>query len=169
MSTGKPSNRLLRGSRQQPPMSCQSCRSRKLRCDRDNPCANCTSRGIPCQRAQTTTATRPPSSLSPSASTQLLLKRLEAIENVISLQPERVNQCQANQDQPATLPNLMRAPLTPSILSTPSSFPNNSVSTGSPLWHYRQDVDSQISTHKSALPFPSSTGWLYRKRNDVSS
>lgn len=31
------------------PVSCQFCRSRKLRCSRQFPCPNCTSRGIPCQ------------------------------------------------------------------------------------------------------------------------
>lgn len=161
MSTAKSSNRLTRGSRQQPPMSCQSCRSRKLRCDRDHQCANCTSRGIPCQRTQTAVSTRP--SPSPSASTQLL-SRLEVIENIISLQSEHMNECKAKQGQPATLPTPQ---LPPSILSTPSSFSNNSVSPGSSSWHCHQDFDPQISTQKPAPPFPSSTGWLYRKRTEV--
>lgn len=34
-------------SRQQP-SSCTSCRKRKLKCSRDNPCSNCTVRGIEC-------------------------------------------------------------------------------------------------------------------------
>lgn len=34
--------------RRQPQVSCNFCRSKKLKCDRAQPCFNCTSRGIPC-------------------------------------------------------------------------------------------------------------------------
>jgi hypothetical protein len=37
-----------RATRQQP-VSCRSCRSRKLRCDRGFPCSNCASRGVACE------------------------------------------------------------------------------------------------------------------------
>jgi hypothetical protein len=33
----------------QDPVSCESCRKKKLKCDREMPCANCTSRGVPCE------------------------------------------------------------------------------------------------------------------------
>ena len=39
----------MRRSRIRPdPVSCQSCRSKKLRCSRVQPCGNCTARGISC-------------------------------------------------------------------------------------------------------------------------
>lgn len=33
----------------QDPVSCESCRKKKLKCDREMPCANCTSRGVSCE------------------------------------------------------------------------------------------------------------------------
>ncbi|KAL6359595.1 hypothetical protein LRP88_07016 [Fusarium phalaenopsidis] len=36
----------------QRPVSCHFCRVRKLRCSRDFPCSNCTSRGVPCREPQ---------------------------------------------------------------------------------------------------------------------
>ena len=44
----------------QDPVSCDSCRKKKLKCDRGVPCANCTSRGVACEyqgRRPVTTAT----------------------------------------------------------------------------------------------------------------
>lgn len=32
-------------------LSCSSCRQRKLKCDRDEPCSNCVARNVPCQYA----------------------------------------------------------------------------------------------------------------------
>jgi hypothetical protein len=40
-------DRTPKSSRQEP-SSCQSCRTKKLRCNRVEPCSNCTVRGIPC-------------------------------------------------------------------------------------------------------------------------
>jgi hypothetical protein len=37
------------GSSRQRPVSCHFCRTRKLRCSRQFPCPNCTTRGINCQ------------------------------------------------------------------------------------------------------------------------
>lgn len=45
---GRVEKHPARASRSRP-VSCQFCRSRKLRCSRQFPCPNCTSRGIPCQ------------------------------------------------------------------------------------------------------------------------
>lgn len=36
----------------QRPVSCHFCRVRKLRCSRDFPCSNCTSRGVSCREPQ---------------------------------------------------------------------------------------------------------------------
>jgi hypothetical protein len=48
----------------QDPVSCDSCRKKKLKCDRDMPCANCTSRSVICEyqgRRPLATATSPDS------------------------------------------------------------------------------------------------------------
>lgn len=39
------------------PISCQLCRSMKLKCSREQPCSNCISRNVPCERAFPSTAT----------------------------------------------------------------------------------------------------------------
>ena len=41
---------LQRWSR--PPLSCQPCRKKKRRCDRNQPCSNCSLRSMPCEYAQ---------------------------------------------------------------------------------------------------------------------
>ena len=35
--------------RQRDPLSCHSCRSKKLKCDRQRPCSNCTTRRLTCE------------------------------------------------------------------------------------------------------------------------
>lgn len=42
------SNNEVRRPRQAP-VSCQLCRAKKLRCDRQHPCSNCSARGVTCQ------------------------------------------------------------------------------------------------------------------------
>lgn len=42
------SNKRTRCPRQDP-VSCQFCRSKKLKCDRRQPCSNCSARGVTCQ------------------------------------------------------------------------------------------------------------------------
>ncbi|PSR78117.1 hypothetical protein BD289DRAFT_129978 [Coniella lustricola] len=46
-TSSSPYPRTARG-RRQPQTSCDFCRSKKLKCDRGQPCSNCTSRGIVC-------------------------------------------------------------------------------------------------------------------------
>ena len=63
------------------PVSCQSCRSKKLKCSRVQPCSNCTARGIICKylvppRGQTDTA-------STIHSNDELLKRIERLESIV--------------------------------------------------------------------------------------
>lgn len=43
---GVPLRMMQRWTR--PPMSCQLCRSKKLRCDRSEPCSNCALRKVEC-------------------------------------------------------------------------------------------------------------------------
>lgn len=58
-----PSSIMKRGRTRPDPVSCQSCRSKKLKCNRIQPCSNCSARGINCsfiappQRETETTST----------------------------------------------------------------------------------------------------------------
>lgn len=74
----------------QDPVSCESCRKKKLKCSRQHPCSNCTSRGIRCEFNRLPTADlikpAPPaeqedvSSLrDENAAVKARLERLEAI------------------------------------------------------------------------------------------
>ncbi|KAH7156687.1 hypothetical protein EDB81DRAFT_717091 [Dactylonectria macrodidyma] len=72
--------------------SCQLCRERKLRCNRQFPCSNCTARRVTCQAPQVQTATteraaveKTPENL-PRFSHDELLKRLESLEALIAAQ-----------------------------------------------------------------------------------
>lgn len=63
------------------PVSCQSCRSKKLKCNRVQPCSNCTARGITCKflvppQGETNTT-------STSHSTTEILERIERLESIV--------------------------------------------------------------------------------------
>lgn len=75
-------NSSMQRNRSRPdPVSCQSCRSKKLKCNRVQPCANCTSRGISCHFLV------PPSKLTRTASTVEgipdILSRIERLETIV--------------------------------------------------------------------------------------
>lgn len=65
-----PKDQQKRAIRQQP-VSCRSCRSRKLRCNRELPCSNCACRGVPCELED---AVRPPAAPTSSLESELLEK-----------------------------------------------------------------------------------------------
>ncbi|KAL6915813.1 hypothetical protein FSHL1_007263 [Fusarium sambucinum] len=84
----------------QRPVSCHFCRVRKLRCSRDFPCSNCTSRGVQCQSQDpprlTPTATAPVSrpiakrgDPPPTEREAEILSRLEKLEALLA---QRTNQ-----------------------------------------------------------------------------
>ena len=67
------------------PVSCQSCRSKKLKCNRVQPCTNCLARGITCDFL-----VPPPSSTSQCSTTHTnaeLLERIERLESIIREKP----------------------------------------------------------------------------------
>jgi len=68
------------------PVSCQSCRSKKLKCSRVHPCSNCTTRGITCnflfQPQGKVDAT------STSNNNADLLGRIERLESIVLKQKE---------------------------------------------------------------------------------
>jgi Fungal Zn(2)-Cys(6) binuclear cluster domain len=73
----------------QEPVSCQSCRAKKLRCNRQWPCSNCLSRGITCQHPSLPPPISEPSEREPTTSTSsgndsaAILARLKRLEDVV--------------------------------------------------------------------------------------
>jgi len=68
------------------PVSCQSCRTKKLKCNRVQPCSNCTARGITCRflvrpGGQTNTTSTPHSNAD-------LLERIARLESMVLKQAE---------------------------------------------------------------------------------
>jgi hypothetical protein len=76
-----PKNQQKRATRQQP-VSCRSCRSRKLRCNREFPCSNCVSRSVTCELEN---AVRPPHGPPRSLESELL-KRVRKLERLAESQ-----------------------------------------------------------------------------------
>jgi hypothetical protein len=82
----------------QRPMACQLCRERKLRCNRQFPCSNCTARGVSCQAPrvqqpglrQSAAVERTLPAAVPTALLQVtneeLLRRLETVEALLTSQ-----------------------------------------------------------------------------------
>lgn len=75
-----PSN-MRRNRARAEPVSCQSCRAKKLKCNRVQPCSNCTTRGITCSflvppRGQADTTSRPHSDLG-------IVERVERLESIV--------------------------------------------------------------------------------------
>ncbi|KAL1955984.1 hypothetical protein VTO42DRAFT_7884 [Malbranchea cinnamomea] len=71
----------------QDPVSCQFCRAKKLRCDRRQPCSNCTARDIRCQPAIASRAASQPLNrerLSPSSENAEILERLKRLEETVA-------------------------------------------------------------------------------------
>jgi Fungal Zn(2)-Cys(6) binuclear cluster domain len=63
----------------QRPISCEFCRSRKLRCSREAPCSNCIARGLRCELENTTKQSTPESEI---------LQRLDRLERLLSKKHE---------------------------------------------------------------------------------
>jgi len=72
---GRSANPLKRP--RQDPVSCQFCRSKKLKCDRQQPCSNCLTRGLPCA-GQAQKALH-----QPDAENASILARLKRLEDIV--------------------------------------------------------------------------------------
>lgn len=66
-------HKMQRGRARPDPVSCQSCRSKKLKCNRVQPCSNCAARSIPCNFLV------PP----PRESNAELIARIERLESIV--------------------------------------------------------------------------------------
>lgn len=73
------------GISRQRPVSCQFCRTRKLRCSRTAPCTNCVSRGIACDLEQSFPQPGGASNSSSAESTEIY-DRLRRLENLLDQQ-----------------------------------------------------------------------------------
>ncbi|KIY02593.1 uncharacterized protein Z520_01058 [Fonsecaea multimorphosa CBS 102226] len=68
----------------QDPISCQFCRSKKLKCNRQQPCSNCASRGLVCDGKLAPYGRRAPASaVDEDASDQSVLARLKRLEDIV--------------------------------------------------------------------------------------
>ena len=71
-------NQRMRRSRAHPdPVSCQSCRIKKLKCNRVQPCSNCAARGIACSFLV------PPRQPETSATDSDIIERLQRLESLV--------------------------------------------------------------------------------------
>ena len=66
----------------QDPVSCQFCRTKKLKCNRDQPCQNCLARGIECERKGSLPAARSQHAHVPADNTNILA-RLQRLEDIV--------------------------------------------------------------------------------------
>ncbi|KAL3466175.1 putative fungal-specific transcription factor [Aspergillus heterothallicus] len=96
--------------RDKPQLSCNQCRRRKSRCDRNRPCSCCTSRGQLCTYPDTSAATGPPQQpLSTTTSAHDRIVRLEGL--IISMMQGSIGKVYTNQ------------PLDPDVHSMPGPTP----------------------------------------------
>ncbi|KAF2494682.1 hypothetical protein BU16DRAFT_487866 [Lophium mytilinum] len=75
------------GVPRQRPVSCRSCRARKLRCSRDAPCTNCVSRGLRCELDNSSGS--PPRSVQTPESE--VVERLRKLEELVESQRSQRN------------------------------------------------------------------------------
>ncbi|KAI1804647.1 hypothetical protein F4811DRAFT_570889 [Daldinia bambusicola] len=131
------------------PVSCQSCRSKKLRCNRVQPCSNCAARGISCHFLV------PPQKTAETPTTEYssdeLIARIERLEAIV-LQPSPVG------THPRHAPDDSRH--VSQALFTPTSEP-----TVGPGIHQTRDKDSDflenVGTREDSLLSPLSHGLVF--------
>ncbi len=126
-------NRSIRNGRvqRQRPVSCNFCRSRKLRCSRTSPCTNCSSRGIPC-RLDLPVPT-PATPATSDGTVQSILRRLQLLEQLVLSQDKanptleatsRISTVQPLHDlsigSPESSDAAFRAPELPSYVDSPT-------------------------------------------------
>lgn len=71
----------------QDPVSCLFCRSKKLKCDRQQPCSNCATRGLPCNGQ--VQPRRENASLPAEADNLSILDRLKRLEDIVMGTPKQ--------------------------------------------------------------------------------
>ncbi|KAI2779366.1 hypothetical protein F4815DRAFT_446400 [Daldinia loculata] len=133
------------------PVSCQSCRSKKLKCNRIQPCSNCAARGISCHFLV------PPLGRSETVATEPnfaeIVGRIERLESVVLQSPPSDAHLQHASDDNRRHANL-------------SSFTPISGHIVEPDVHHNRDKDSQflenIATREDELISPLSCSLVFR-------
>jgi hypothetical protein len=82
------------------PVSCQSCRAKKLKCNRAQPCSNCTARGITCNFLIPPKA--PVETTSTLQSNAELLERINRLESIVLKQQIQVETRSGENSGPTT-------------------------------------------------------------------
>ncbi|KAE8360074.1 hypothetical protein BDV27DRAFT_135130 [Aspergillus caelatus] len=72
---------MQRRRRRQVPVSCQLCRTMKLKCDREQPCSNCSTRGVTCERVHAVPPSVQPAL--PNSTHNDVLARLQRLEDIV--------------------------------------------------------------------------------------
>ncbi|KAL2415430.1 putative transcription factor lepB [Exophiala dermatitidis] len=132
----------------QEPVSCQFCRSKKLKCDRQQPCSNCVTRGLPCDGHG-----QPPHKVPAQVEGQndSILARLKRLEEIV-LGPSATNSIGVNQ-----IPQLSSG--------LPQSRPTTSpVTCATPASEYEEAVHTleNLGTREGPWCPPSYTGPVFR-------
>ncbi|EED14228.1 conserved hypothetical protein [Talaromyces stipitatus ATCC 10500] len=151
----EPNDLAKRRAPRQDPVSCQSCRKKKLKCDRLQPCSSCRSRRIPCKYAVANVAHQyvpPPMASAPAvAATGIPSSTNNSITTTAQPQvyraPEvQINSQDATEEERSTdwLENIMMAPRVPDAL--PMSIKNK-----------------LITANHSAVPVTNLTSFLPRE------
>lgn len=111
------SNRRTRCPRQDP-VSCQFCRSKKLKCDRRQPCSNCSARGVTCQPVarHSPQARQDDKQQHPCPDNVEILARLKALEDRVSAMGSGSFLSTQSPQQPFT-----STPISRTSLSTPTT------------------------------------------------
>lgn len=78
----RPINMQTSKSRQEP-LSCQLCRSKKLRCNRVQPCSNCQARNIPCHFLNPPSRNQRGRTAPTGQITDEILERLTRLESIV--------------------------------------------------------------------------------------
>lgn len=126
----------------QDPVSCESCRKRKQKCSREQPCSNCTNRGVPCvffgRKVGVTTASNssiPPDAGDLRAENAAIKARLDRLEEIV------FNHSLGSDGGASEPPSKVRRIAPPkSIILTPSSTAS-SQSDPELARKYRHDVE----------------------------
>jgi hypothetical protein len=74
--------------RRQDPVSCQLCRSKKLKCNRLQPCSNCKARGVTCEFSSSKTPEKDGSRV--QIENETILARLKRLEDVVLTQENQL-------------------------------------------------------------------------------
>ncbi|KFY16655.1 hypothetical protein V492_01183 [Pseudogymnoascus sp. VKM F-4246] len=118
MEETKPSRRIR--CPRQDPVSCQFCRSKKLKCDRQHPCSNCSARGVTCQpvvrhKPQTP---RGDQQQPPIPENVAILARLKKLEDKVSAMGNVSFLSGQSPQQPSPTTSISRTPLSTSTTRT---------------------------------------------------